>query len=132
MSSATLIFVLADIVQKLSHNNSTVTPIEQAATNCKQKSYTTEGTHSAMAGNINVSDDEDAKEVGSCATTAAAVDVPVPSLPAQCSPFVPALAFGPGLNVEGCLLKYVGSSATTAAGTAAVVIPLPSPTTAAL
>jgi predicted naringenin-chalcone synthase len=28
-------------------------------------------------------------------------------LPDNPSPFVPALAFGPGLNVEGCLLKYV-------------------------
>lgn len=28
------------------------------------------------------------------------------ALPHHCTPFVPALAFGPGLNVEGCLLKY--------------------------
>lgn len=32
------------------------------------------------------------------------------ALPPHCSPFIPALAFGPGLNVEGCLLKYVGGS----------------------
>jgi alpha-pyrone synthase len=29
-------------------------------------------------------------------------------LPAHCTPYVPALAFGPGLNVEGALLKYCG------------------------
>ena len=29
------------------------------------------------------------------------------ALPPNCTPFIPALAFGPGLNVEGCLLKYV-------------------------
>jgi predicted naringenin-chalcone synthase len=29
------------------------------------------------------------------------------ALPQRCSPFVPALAFGPGLNVEGCLLKWI-------------------------
>ena len=29
------------------------------------------------------------------------------ALPPSCSPYIPALAFGPGLNVEGCLLKYV-------------------------
>lgn len=30
------------------------------------------------------------------------------ALPPGCTSFVPMLAFGPGLNVEGCLLKYVG------------------------
>ena len=29
-------------------------------------------------------------------------------IPEDCTPFVPMVAFGPGLNVEGCLLKYVG------------------------
>lgn len=27
------------------------------------------------------------------------------ALPNQCSPFIPSLAFGPGLNIEGCILK---------------------------
>jgi predicted naringenin-chalcone synthase len=34
-------------------------------------------------------------------------------LPAGCSPFIPSLAFGPGLNVEGALLKYVGGRVGT-------------------
>jgi hypothetical protein len=37
------------------------------------------------------------------------------ALPPGCSPFIPALAFGPGLNVEGCLLKYVGGTVGRAA-----------------
>jgi len=41
------------------------------------------------------------------------------ALPPHCAPFVPALAFGPGLNVEGALLKVKrGDSEATEAASA--------------
>lgn len=42
---------------------------------------------------------------------AKAAGVTCATMPSEYTPFVPALAFGPGLNVEGCLLKYVGGEA---------------------
>lgn len=49
-----------------------------------------------------------AKKKNSGAAGATVAEDGEQEIPADCTPFVPMLAFGPGLNVEGCLLKYVG------------------------
>jgi len=77
MSSATLIFVLAEIARQF-----------EMSANDKENGK----------GMEEKSEDDDGTGCSSYASV---------HLPPNCSPFVPALAFGPGLNVEGCLLKYV-------------------------
>ena len=74
MSSATLLFVLQDIVRQRRSES----PLSSAAPG-----------------------------PASVAPAVAAASPALVSSPPS-SPFVPALAFGPGLNVEGCLLKWVG------------------------